>query len=298
MDAASVGAVRGARGRARVLGLGRARHPPGRARRPGARPTARTSGSSSGRSRARTREALALATPEATQLPPHVVELAVERSGRQPAVPARPARRGRRRQPRRAARQRRRGDDGPHRRARPGDARDRPPGRRYSACRSSPTGLSDVLAPGMPPPDERFWDRCRSCSRASRTGTCASAGPRSRRWPIRASRSSCGASSTMAVGLRLEREQDGDHDADAAVLSNHFALAGDHARAHRYAMLAAKRATERFSHADAVRLYRRAIDAGAGARGRTRTAGRSPRRGSRWARRCGASASRRRRAGP
>ena len=46
------------------------------------------------------------------------------------------------------------------------------------------------------------------------------------------------------------------------MLSNHFALAGDYARANRYAMLAAQRATERFSHADAVRLYRRAIDAG------------------------------------
>ena len=46
------------------------------------------------------------------------------------------------------------------------------------------------------------------------------------------------------------------------MLSQHFALAGDHARAHRYAMVAAKRATERFSHADAARLYRRAIDAG------------------------------------
>jgi tetratricopeptide (TPR) repeat protein len=66
----------------------------------------------------------------------------------------------------------------------------------------------------------------------------------------------------LAVGLRLEREQTGDYDADAAVLSNHFALAGDHARAHRYAMLAADRATERFSHADAVRLYRRAIETG------------------------------------
>ncbi len=46
------------------------------------------------------------------------------------------------------------------------------------------------------------------------------------------------------------------------MLSHHFALAGDHARAHRYAMAAAERATERFSHADAVRLYQRAIDAG------------------------------------
>ena len=65
-----------------------------------------------------------------------------------------------------------------------------------------------------------------------------------------------------AVGLRLEREQESDLDAGPAVLSNHFALAGDYVRAHRYAMLAAKRAKERFSHADAVRLYRRAIDTG------------------------------------
>ena len=66
----------------------------------------------------------------------------------------------------------------------------------------------------------------------------------------------------MAVGLRLERDQAYEPDADPAVLSQHFALAGDHVRAHRYAMVAARRATERFSHADAAQLYRRAIDAG------------------------------------
>ena len=65
-----------------------------------------------------------------------------------------------------------------------------------------------------------------------------------------------------AVGLRLEHDQGHELDADPAVLSHHFSLAGDHARAHRYAMVAAKRATERFSHADAARLYRRAIEAG------------------------------------
>ena len=58
----------------------------------------------------------------------------------------------------------------------------------------------------------------------------------------------------------------GDHDANAAVLSNHFALAGDHARAQRYALIAAGRASERFAHADAARLYRRAIDAGRASR--------------------------------
>ena len=66
----------------------------------------------------------------------------------------------------------------------------------------------------------------------------------------------------QAVGLKLEREQAVEPDADPALLSQHFALAGDHVRAHRYAMVAARRATERFSHADAAQLYRRAIDAG------------------------------------
>jgi tetratricopeptide (TPR) repeat protein len=68
----------------------------------------------------------------------------------------------------------------------------------------------------------------------------------------------------QSVGLRLEHDQRRELDADPAVLSHHFSLAGDHARAHRYAMAAAERATERFSHADAARLYRRAIDAGRG----------------------------------
>ena len=126
-----------------------------------------------------------------------------------------------------------------------------------------PRRLADVLAPDMPLPDDRLLGAAvGACSPASRTATCASASRRCRRWPTRACRSSCAASFTERSALRLEREADGALDADAAVLSNHFALAGDYVRAHRYAMPAAKRATERFSHADAVRLYRRAIDAG------------------------------------
>ena len=66
----------------------------------------------------------------------------------------------------------------------------------------------------------------------------------------------------MTAGLRLERDLGVESDADPAVLSQHFALAGDHARAHRYAMVAGRQATKRFSHADAAQLYRRAIDAG------------------------------------
>lgn len=56
-------------------------------------------------------------------------------------------------------------------------------------------------------------------------------------------------------------EQDGPV-ADAAALSLHFLFADDHARAHKYALAGAELATARFSHADAARLYRRAIDAG------------------------------------
>ncbi len=57
-------------------------------------------------------------------------------------------------------------------------------------------------------------------------------------------------------------EVDPDLEADPSVLSLHLLLADEHARAHRYALLGAERATARFSHADAARLYRRAIDAG------------------------------------
>jgi tetratricopeptide (TPR) repeat protein len=66
----------------------------------------------------------------------------------------------------------------------------------------------------------------------------------------------------MSVGLRLERDQDQELDANPAILSHHFSLAGDQDRAYRYAMAAAERATDAFSHADAAKLYRRAIDAG------------------------------------
>ena len=51
-------------------------------------------------------------------------------------------------------------------------------------------------------------------------------------------------------------------DADPAVLSLHWLLAGDHARARRLAVLGAQRAAARSAHADAARLYRRAIEAG------------------------------------
>jgi tetratricopeptide (TPR) repeat protein len=64
------------------------------------------------------------------------------------------------------------------------------------------------------------------------------------------------------VAEALERVQGVDVDADPAVLSLHFILAGDHERAWRYGRAAAERAVAKFAQADAARLYRRAIDAG------------------------------------
>jgi class 3 adenylate cyclase/tetratricopeptide (TPR) repeat protein len=61
------------------------------------------------------------------------------------------------------------------------------------------------------------------------------------------------------VAEALEREPGGF---DPAVVSRHWLHAGEPLRAHEYAMAAAARARRRFSHADAVGLYRRAIDAG------------------------------------
>ena len=69
-----------------------------------------------------------------------------------------------------------------------------------------------------------------------------------------------------AVGEALEPDLGRDADADPAVLSLHFTFAGDHQRAWRYACMGAERASGRFAHADAARLYRRAIDAGREAR--------------------------------
>jgi tetratricopeptide (TPR) repeat protein len=65
-----------------------------------------------------------------------------------------------------------------------------------------------------------------------------------------------------AVGAALEPALGHDPDANPAVLSLHFMLAGDHGRAWKYGKLAAERAVAKFAQADAARLYRRAIDAG------------------------------------
>lgn len=62
------------------------------------------------------------------------------------------------------------------------------------------------------------------------------------------------------AGETIERMGD-DLDGSLAVLSLHFAESGQHRKAWRYGVKAAKRATEKFASADAVGLFRRALAA-------------------------------------
>ncbi|WP_187369108.1 AAA family ATPase [Baekduia soli] len=63
------------------------------------------------------------------------------------------------------------------------------------------------------------------------------------------------------AGDRLEQELGDGADEAGGLLSLHFLAAGDHARAYRYARIAADRAAEHFAFAGASLLYRRALTA-------------------------------------
>lgn len=204
---------------------------------------------------------LAQATQEAAQVPPHVVELAVERSGGSPEflldLLAAAAAGDREELPESV---------GGATMARI-DALDPLDGavvRRAAVLGINfhPRRLADVLAIDMELPADGFWDRLSAVFAREPDGHV--------RFKRRAIQEVAYASLPfklrrelhMAVGLRLEHDTGRELDAGPAILSHHFSQAGDYARAHRYAMAAARRATEQFSHADAARLYRRAIEAG------------------------------------
>ena len=156
-----------------------------------------------------------------------------------------------------------------------------------------PRRLADVLDADMPLPEDGFWDRLSGVFAREADGHVRFKRPAIQEVAYSSLPFKLRRELHMAVGLRLEHDAGRELDADPAILSHHFSLAGDHARAHRYAMAAAKRATERFSHADAARLYRRAIEAGRadGGRGDRTVAGRgvgAARRGAAQRRRAGA----------
>ena len=203
---------------------------------------------------------LALTTSEAAQLPPHVLNLAADRSGGSPSflldLLAAAA-------------------DG-HLELPEGvgaatmariDALDRRDGvvvRRAAVLGMTfkPRRLLDVLDSDTAPADDGFWDRLSTVFVREADGQVRFRHPAVQEAAYASLPFKLRRQLHMTVGLRLERDLGVEADADPAVLSQHFALAEDHVRAHRYAMVAARQATERFSHADAAQLYRRAIDAG------------------------------------
>jgi tetratricopeptide (TPR) repeat protein len=130
-----------------------------------------------------------------------------------------------------------------------------------------PRRLADVLDRDTPLPEAGFWDRLSVVFAREPDGHVRFKRPAIQEVAYQSLPFKLRRELHMAVGRRLEHDQGRELDADPAILSHHFSLAGDHSRAHRYAMAAAERATERFSHADAARLYRRAIEAGRADRG-------------------------------
>ncbi len=205
--------------------------------------------------------ALAQATPEAARVPPHVVELVAERSGGSPEflldLLAAAAAGDRDELPESVGAATMARIDAL-------DPRDGAVVRRAAVLGVNfhPRRLADVLAEGMALPEEGFWDRLSGVFARDGDGHVRFKRPAIQEVAYSSLPFKLRRELHMAVGLRLEHDAGREPDTGSAILSHHFSLAGDYARAHRYAMSAGKRATEQFSHADAARLYRRAIDAG------------------------------------
>jgi tetratricopeptide (TPR) repeat protein len=122
--------------------------------------------------------------------------------------------------------------------------------------------LRDVLPTGAPMPDKSSWRRLRSVFARDDDGHIRFKRPALQEvayehLPFRLRREL-----HASVARALEPSLGRDVDADPAILSRHFELAGDNTRAWKYALLGAERARERFAHADAAHLYRRALTAG------------------------------------
>ena len=204
--------------------------------------------------------ALAEATPEAALIPPHVLELAVERSGGSPEFLLdllSAAATGTESLPDSI-------DSAASARI---DALD--PGDRELVRRAAVLGLTfhsvrlrDVLEPGVPELDEPAWQRLQGVFARDPDGHVRFKRPALREvaydgLPFRLRRRL-----HQQVAQALEEESGHDVDADPAILSWHFMVSGDYERAWKYARVGAERARDQFANADAARLYRRAIEAG------------------------------------
>ncbi|MDQ6606563.1 MAG: AAA family ATPase [Actinomycetota bacterium] len=203
---------------------------------------------------------LAEATAEAALVPPYMLELAVQRSGGSPEFLLdllAAAASGTETLPDSI-------DSAASARI---DALD--PGDRELVRRAAVLGLSfhsgrlrDVQEPDAPELDDAVWQRLQGIFALDPDGHVRFKRPALREvaydgLPFRLRRSL-----HQQVAQALEAESGRDADADPAILSLHFMVAGDYERAWKYARVGAERARDGFAHADAARLYRRAIEAG------------------------------------
>jgi class 3 adenylate cyclase/tetratricopeptide (TPR) repeat protein len=124
-----------------------------------------------------------------------------------------------------------------------------------------PAMLVEVLDDGVSWPDERTWTRLWRYFEVQDDGSVHFRSAVVRETAYAALTYRLRRRLHAVVGARLEREAGPAADESAAVLSLHFERAGDHRRAWRYARVAADRARDRFAYADAATLYRRALDA-------------------------------------
>ena len=173
-------------------------------------------------------QALAQATPEAAQVPPHVLELAVERSGGSPEflldLLAAAAAGDRDELPESVGAATMARIDAL-------DPRDGAVVRRAAVLGINfhPRRLADVLRPTCRCPTTASGTGCRVCSRASRMGTSASSGPALQEVAYSSLPFKLRRELHLAVGLRLEHDAGRELDAGPAILSHHFSLAGDYA---------------------------------------------------------------------
>ena len=201
--------------------------------------------------------ALAATVPESERIPPHVVELAVRRAAGSPEflldLLAAAAAGNRESLPASVSA------------AAAARLDELEPSDRTLVCRAAVLGLSfepeavrDTLEPDMVMPDDDRWSRLSAVFVRDPGGQLRFKRPALQEAAYASLPFKLRRRLHVAVAGALERQPTGSE----SVLSHHWLAAGDYARAHRYAMLAAAAARETFSHADAVGLYRRAIEAG------------------------------------
>lgn len=123
-----------------------------------------------------------------------------------------------------------------------------------------PRSLEDVLDESSPTPDQATWERLAEFFAPDGGGSL-----RFRRAVIRDAAYEGLPFRTrqrlhLAVGLHFERESE-EPDENAGLLSLHFSLGAEHAKAWRYARVAGDRARDIFANVEAARLYGRALEA-------------------------------------